>query len=111
MRDGPALTLDRGNGHAQGHLVALPRHNNRIQAALAHSEFLDRAGEIARRTGGRKLEDLLAHKNPDVNWISDRTTWLGEFSKPARGCQDISESSQQLSAVGFTASKMCTVLK
>jgi len=61
MFQGPALTLSGGDGHTQRGTIALPRHDNRGQAALSDGKLLDRAGDGARGTGGHELKKLFAH--------------------------------------------------
>jgi DNA-binding FadR family transcriptional regulator len=60
---GPAFALRRSDGHTQRGTIALPRHHNRGEAAETDSKLLHRAGDGARRTGGRELKKLFAHEN------------------------------------------------
>ena len=46
--DRPAVALDRGDRHAERRGVALPRHDERADAARRAREFLDRARRRAR---------------------------------------------------------------
>ena len=61
MLQGPALTLSRCDGHTQRGTIALPRHDNRGQAALSDGKLFDRAGDGARGTGSHELKKLFAH--------------------------------------------------
>jgi len=61
MLEGPTFALSGGDGHTQRGTIALPRHDNRGQAALSDGKLLDRAGDGARGTGGHELKKLFAH--------------------------------------------------
>ncbi len=63
MLQGPTLALRGGDCHAQRGMIALPRHDNRGEAALPDGKLLDRAGEGARGTCGHELKKLFAHVN------------------------------------------------
>ena len=60
---GPALALCGSDSHAQSGAIALPGHNNGGQAAQAHCQLLDRAGDGARGPGGDKLKKLFTHED------------------------------------------------
>src|SRR5512135_1824153 len=63
MLQGPTLALSGGDRHTQRGMIALPRHDDRGQAALPNGKLLDRAGDGAWGTGGHELKKLFAHVN------------------------------------------------
>ena len=60
---GPALALSRSDGHAQRCAIALPRHDNRGQAALADCQLLYRAGNGAGGARGHEFKKLFTHRD------------------------------------------------
>jgi hypothetical protein len=56
--DRPAVTLDGGDRHAKCGGVALPRHDDRRDVALAPRILLDHAGHDLRRSGGGERDDF-----------------------------------------------------
>jgi GntR family transcriptional regulator, transcriptional repressor for pyruvate dehydrogenase complex len=60
---GPAFALGRSDGHAQRGAIALPRHDNRSQAALTDRQLLNRAGDGAGGARGHELKKLFTHRD------------------------------------------------
>src|SRR4029077_555704 len=61
MLQSPTFALGRSDGHAQCGTIALPRHDDRGEAAHPDGKLLDRAGDGARGAGGHELKKLFAH--------------------------------------------------
>lgn len=59
----PTLALGRSDGHAQRGAIALPRHDNRGQAALPDCQLLHCAGDGAGGAGGHEFKKLFTHRD------------------------------------------------
>jgi DNA-binding FadR family transcriptional regulator len=59
----PTLALSRSDGHGQRGAIALPRHDNRGQAAVPDCQLLNRAGEGAWGTGSHEFKKLFTHRD------------------------------------------------
>src|SRR5271169_4806672 len=73
--DGPAIGIGGSDSHAQRDVIAFPGHDDGVQPAVSGGILLDGAGNAARGTGDRELDNFLAHGKSVLHWPSHRTSW------------------------------------